>query len=895
MSDIRKPPVSTDSPPSFIKRLVAGVLLLNLFVYALAALSLLRSWHQYEARVETSTQNLSRILENSIGGIVGKANVAILGVVDEAERQLAAGKIDRQTLDRCIARQSARVPELDSIRMADGEGNVVYGSGTEPGSPVNIADREYFRQVRDNPQQGTFISKPYFGRIAKKWAFSQARRVNHPDGAFAGVAFGVFSIEFFTRLFSSLDVGRDGTIVLRDQDLAVVARYPEPGGLGSSIGQISWVPPLIDLIQAGNLSATYKRVATVDKINRIYSYRKIPDLPFYVFVGQSISANLDDLRKDALALLSLAPLFTLVTLLFSGMLLLKWRREKQVEAELRTANQELELRVEERTTALRTSNEQLQVELAERKQVETELKASEERSRNLFEHAPVGIFHSDRGGRFLAANPALAKMLGYSSPEELIAVIADMTTQIYSDPEVRPQIMDALMKQDGWVHYDEVLWRRKDGSLITVDMTGRKVLSSTGAIAYLEGFIEDITERKRAEEEGLRLGRQLQQMQKAESLGRMAGAIAHHFNNQLGAVMGNLELAALNLPQGAKAQANIAHAMTASGRAAEISRLMLTYLGQSNSVRAPIELLEICREALPLLTAALPKKVHLKTEFPAEGPLILADAGQVRQILTNLVVNAGEAMEDREGDVTVAVRVIAAAGIDASQFYPPEWEPREESYACLAVADTGCGIDQESLKLLFDPFFSTKFTGRGLGLPIVLGMVKAHGGAISVESVPDRGTVFRVFLPFSAGQLRELPKAGPVASVSLGDHGLLLLVEDEPAMRNMAETMLKVLGYKVMAAADGVEAVEVFREHRDQIQCVLLDLTMPRMDGWETLTALRALRPNLPVILASGYDEARAMAGDHAERPQAFLQKPYQMAELEAAIEAVVKGPTRAL
>jgi PAS domain S-box-containing protein len=404
-----------------------------------------------------------------------------------------------------------------------------------------------------------------------------------------------------------------------------------------------------------------------------------------------------------------------------------------------------------------------------------------------------------------------------------------------------------------------------------------------------EQLRQEIILRERAEEERRRSEQRLQQAQKAESLGRMAGAIAHHFNNLLGVVMGNLELAMLDLPQRSGPRANIAEAMAASGRAADISRLMLAYLGQSVGTMAPIELSEVCREALPLLSRSLPEKVHLNIESPDEGPIIQADAVQIRQVLNNLVVNAGEAMGEREGNITVAVREVPTPDIRASRFYPPEWEPKDESYACLSVADTGMGMDPGTLGKAFDPFFSTKFTGRGLGLAVVLGVVKAHEGAITVESVPGRGAIFRVFLPLSVEELPRPRKAELVDAAPSKERGLVLLVEDEPTLRKMAGIMLEHLGCEVITARDGAEALEVFRKHQDHVQCVLLDLIMPRMDGWATLAALRALRPHLPVILASGYDEAKVMQGCHLERPQAFLPKPYQIKDLEAALDAARK------
>jgi CheY-like chemotaxis protein len=369
----------------------------------------------------------------------------------------------------------------------------------------------------------------------------------------------------------------------------------------------------------------------------------------------------------------------------------------------------------------------------------------------------------------------------------------------------------------------------------------------------------------------------------------MAGAIAHTFNNQLGVVIGNLEMAIDELPPGAGPVNSITAAMQAAGKAAEVSGMMLTYLGQSFDKREPLDLSEACLRSLPILRAVMPGKVLLETDLPSPGPVISANTNQIQQVLNNLINNAWEAIGEDGGSIHLRVKTGSPADIPAAYRFPQNWQPQDTAYACLEVTDAGCGIEDEDFEKIFDPFFSSKFTGRGMGLAMVMGIIRAHGGVVTVESEPGQGSTFRVFLPVSGEEVpRQLDKAAPGPEIAGG--GTVLLVEDEEMVRNMAAAMLNRLGFSVLVAKDGVEAVQVFRQRQERIRFVLCDLTMPRMNGWETLRALRKLAPGIPVILASGYDKAHVMAGDHPELPQVFLGKPYKLKGLSDAIsQALVR------
>jgi signal transduction histidine kinase/CheY-like chemotaxis protein len=456
---------------------------------------------------------------------------------------------------------------------------------------------------------------------------------------------------------------------------------------------------------------------------------------------------------------------------------------------------------------------------------------------------------------------------------------------------------------------------------------GYPVKDEKGDLIALIEFTQEITAQRQAEAEKEALEFQARQLQKAESLHRMAGAIAHHFNNQLQGVTGYLELAMEDLKCGAEPAEAITQAMQAAQGAARVSRQMLTYLGQTPSERKIMDLSEACRVDLPMLRACIPANITLEADLPSPGPGVKADRNQVEQILTNLVSNASESMGDSGGVIRLTVKTVSGEDILAGRRFPVDWRPKVQAYACLEVKDNGPGIPEHDIEKLFDPFFSTKFTGRGLGLSVVSGIIQAHGGCIAVESrcgtgksevggqrSEDRGqrsevggqnsenlcvsaslrenlvgSVFRVFLPLMEGEAPRTEKKPLTGGDAPWRGGKVLLVEDTEQVRKLGVRMLERLGWQVIAATDGVEGVELFRTQQNDIRFVLSDLSMPGMDGWKTIEALRGLRPNIPVILVSGYDEATVMSGDHAELPQVFLGKPYGFDELREAISRIIE------
>ncbi len=423
--------------------------------------------------------------------------------------------------------------------------------------------------------------------------------------------------------------------------------------------------------------------------------------------------------------------------------------------ELVERNQTLEAEVAERTLQLSAANgnllrtnEELAGKIEEHRQAADALRRSEDRYRSILNASPDDITITDGEGRILMVSPMALTIFGTGAKEDFIG--RPITDFIVEEDRPRAWSQVALKRQGVRTRPTEYRGLRSDGSTFDIEVNSEFIRDAAGLPTGMVVIVRDITERKRAELERERLEAQNRQLQKAESLSRMAGAIAHHFNNQLHAVIGNLDLTLDEMPPGAAHAEYVIAAAQSARKAAEMSLAMLTYLGQTASQRGALDLSDACRRSLATLRAAVPADVRLETCLPAAGPVIRANADQIRQVLTNLVANAWEAMNGGPGSVFVSVRLVAAADIPSTHRFPVDSQPGNTPHACLEVADTGCGISAQDIEKAFDPFFTSKFAGRGLGLAAILGIARAHDGMITVESAPGRGSVFRVFLPVSA-------------------------------------------------------------------------------------------------------------------------------------------------
>ncbi len=525
---------------------------------------------------------------------------------------------------------------------------------------------------------------------------------------------------------------------------------------------------------------------------------------------------------------------------------------------------------------------------------QTELLSSEaaqsvsmaERYEQLFQNANDIVYTHDLEGRLTSLNKAGEKITGFSQNEALSFDFVQMIV-----PEQRSffhaWLKAALEGTSSCVHEWDIM--TKDGRRVALELNVR-LLHRNGKPAEFVGIARDVTERKRQEANRMVVERRLLDVQKMESLGLMAGGIAHDFNNLLTAIMGNNSLVAMEMAGNPKAQKFLKNIEDASLRAAELCKQMLAYSGRGRFQMRPMDLNAMLREMRNVLHLSLNSKIVLEMSLAEKLPEVNADTAQMRQMLINLVVNASEAIGDRPGCIRIKTGQTEVDNTfqSESHLFP---ELRIGNYVLVEITDDGPGMSPETQARIFDPFFSTKFTGRGLGLAAVLGIVRGHNGAVTVKSQPGKGSVFTVLIPALTVAAHAMDEKQPLPAEWIGK-GTLLVVDDEEAVSTVTCSLLESYGFKILRASDGIQGVEMFREHASDIDAVLLDYIMPKMNGEETFNEIKRLRKDASVFLMSGYSEQEAMERFAGKGVTGFIQKPFKSDELREKMRQFFGPPT---
>jgi PAS domain S-box-containing protein len=485
--------------------------------------------------------------------------------------------------------------------------------------------------------------------------------------------------------------------------------------------------------------------------------------------------------------------------------------------------------------------------------------------------------------QIISTNPAMEQMLGYEKDELAGRHFSEIQAGNEDERRAAGENIARVVSRDGFWE-GEIHNRRKDGAELIAHTTVSLVRE--GESQYFSCVQVDITAQKRLQEEKEHLQVKLMETQRLESLGRLAEGVGHEFNNLLTGIMGNAGLALDLLPPGDPIVSMLEDVMRASERAAAVSRQLLAFSGKTGRLAVhPVDLSELIEDLAGLAQASISKKAQFRMELERNIPLVEADTTQIRQVALNLIANGAEAIGEASGTVRVRTGVVELDDAYPKDMLGAALTPGR--YVFLEVSDDGCGMDEENRSLIFDPFYTTKSAGRGLGLAAVLGIIRGHHGAIKVQSAPGKGSTFRLLLPAAESRAprpliqRQLDRSG--------GKGTILVVEDEPIVRRTTLAALSQYGYEVRAAENGAIAVEMFREMADQISLVLLDVVMPVMGGEEALGLIKSIRPSVPVVISSGHTEVESIERFNEADVDGIVTKPYTAKQLVEKLKAVLE------
>jgi PAS domain S-box len=527
-------------------------------------------------------------------------------------------------------------------------------------------------------------------------------------------------------------------------------------------------------------------------------------------------------------------------------------------------------------------------EISERKRAEAEIRENRRQLESILGQLPGMAFRLVQDGDLTPVyiSRGALQLTGHSARDFLEKRVR-LAEIIHPDDRKRTQnaVANAVRKRRSY----EIEYRIVDraGRTKWVLDRGQGVYNEDGQLMFIEGLAIDITQRKDAESEKLIVERRLLEGQKLESIGVLAGGVAHDFNNLLTGIIGNANLAAITIPSDSPAQQNLKQIENASQRAAELCQQMLAYAGKGRFVIQRVEIGPLINNTVPLLRASVSKRATLRLQLQPDLPPIMADPTQIRQIVMNLIINASESLGEQDGVISITATLIRPRpGFFEGATIVPTQSAAE--YVQLEVSDTGSGMQPETLARIFDPFFTTKFAGRGLGLPAVQGIIRSHHGALTIRSTPGQGSVFSIYLPAASAEPTEPALVRRTTATPWKQHGRALIIDDEDHVLQVASEMLRSCGMQTELARDGYEGIDVFRAHPSEFDLVLLDMTMPRLSGEETLQLLREIRPDVRVLLMSGYNRRDLIASLSRGGEVGFLQKPFTLETLRAQIQEIL-------
>ena len=818
---------------------VAGTLVVALVLVSVGAFQwqLWRSQGEERSGLTGQTERRAAQLVNAVaerlGVLVRSVDFVLLQVRrDDGTNGARLGAVARSLLDAFPERL------LLEVSFANAEGETTYSS-LGPVGKVNIRERAHFKAHLDDGDR-LFVGKPLKDRVSNAWTIQFSRPIVR-NGRFAGVAVLSLAPEYVSRVLATFELSGEDVVILADTDGTFLARSQKlEDALGKSI---SPARPFMraDAAQRG----LYRATSFVDGFDRIFAWQRLPQSGLVAVVGLDTGRILAPLEAHD-------------------------RQERLNGAMLSGA-----------LVALGAALLLLMVRLARRHR---DLARSEARFRSLAQLSSDWYWEQDRDFRVTTLGGNLEETTGISNREQVGKTHWDLPAlnMTQADWDRHRKVLEAHLP------FRHLEVRRPDakGRAHWVSISGEPVFDLHGTFRGYRGVGRDTTKTKMAEEAREKLEMQLRQAQKMEALGTLAGGIAHDFNNILAAILGNAMLAREDLGASHPAAESLVEIDKAARRARDLVQQILAFSRQQSAEHAVVNLREVVEECGKLLRASLPAAVELSVTLAPDSPNVLGDRTQIHQVLMNLGTNAWHALDGRVGCIEATLNALnVTTGLSGDA---PGAGLAPGRYAHLSVSDTGRGMDAPTLSRIFDPFFTTKPVGEGtgLGLAVVDGIVKSHGGAISVCSEPGIGTVFHLYFPAVDAGVEPAPVAA--REQPRGDGQRILYLDDEEVLVIFAGRQLERLGYVVAGFTEAGDAFEAFKAAPDGFDLLVTDLNMPRASGLQVAKAFLELRPDLPVVLASGYltDDLRAQA--HSLGIREVIYKPNTVEHLAAAIHRLL-------
>lgn len=563
---------------------------------------------------------------------------------------------------------------------------------------------------------------------------------------------------------------------------------------------------------------------------------------------------------------------------------------KVAETNLQSLNLTLEYRVAERTAKIELDSKELSTANTKLKKITVDLQnAVEDQARltAILEATPDIVGTAEPSGRMSYLNRAARKLFDIPPDASLAGYSFSDFHDAASNQRLESEFIPKAIEYGAWSAENTI--KVQNGGTIPVSELVLAHRDGQGKVTYLSTIARDLSEIKKTEESKHKMELQVQHVQRLESLGVLAGGIAHDFNNLLMAILGNADMGLSELSAESPVRRRLLQIETTARRAAELTQQMLAYSGRGKFTIQPIDLNVFIEDMVHLLKVSITKTAELKLVLHRPLPAIEADSAQIRQVLMNLITNASDAVGSKPGLIVVSTSIVQAGKDYFKNAYLADADVCPGNYVCVEVADSGCGMSMDTMSKIFDPFFTTKFTGRGLGLAAVLGIVRGHAGAVAVYSELGKGTTFRIHFPASQASAESTAALASVTDDIAHNTGTILVVDDDPSVRELMSDMLQSAGYKVLKASDGFEALLKFKVARENIACVVLDATMPRMSGLETYQEIRALNATIPVLVVSGFNEEIVSMRFESVALTHFLQKPFAQSQFLGVLKCAIQ------